>query len=108
MRGEATGPLPEIDGFIAAAAQLADEVVHGAGLRLELRRTDAGEAHEVRVAAAERPVAEPRDQRAHAFVLAALASAVQRLDRHHPVERWLRLVVGEEPHRRTPRMTGER
>jgi hypothetical protein len=77
-------------------------------LRLELRRTEADEAHQMRVAAAERGVAVPRDQVLHAVVLALAAAAVEGLDRHDALERRLRLVVRAESHVGPAGMAGQR
>src|SRR5438132_4181491 len=83
----------EVDGPIAAALQLAYEVVGGADLRLEVRRADADEADEVRVAAAERPVAVAARELGDARVLPLPAAAVEGLDGDDARERRLRLVV---------------
>src|SRR5437879_2878450 len=76
--------------------------------RLELRRAHADEAHEVRVAAAVRLVAEAPDELRDACVLAFPAATVERLDGDHAVQRRLALVVVAEADRRSSRMAGER
>src|SRR5262245_54781228 len=81
----------EVGGPGRAARQLAHQVVDATDLGVDLGRADADEAHEVRVAAAERPVSESLDQVPHPFVLAALAAAIEGLDRHHALERRLAL-----------------
>src|SRR6185369_15797227 len=99
---------PEVDGPIAPARERPDEVLGRPDVRLELRRAEADEAHEMRVAAAERGVAVPRDQLLHAVVLALAAAAVERLDGDHALERRLRLVVGAQADVRPAGMARER
>src|SRR6185369_14867754 len=47
---------PEVDGPIAPARERPDEVLGRPDVRFELRRAEADEAHEMRIAAAERGV----------------------------------------------------
>src|SRR5689334_12581525 len=101
-------PGAEVDRPVAARLQLADEVVHRADRRVELRRADADEADEVRVAAAVRGVAVTADEVRHPRVLALPAPAVQRLDGDDALERRLRLVVRAETDRRPAGMTRQR
>src|SRR2546422_5217625 len=99
---------PKVDWPIASARELADQIVHGPDGRLELRRAHADEAHEVRVAAAVRLVAEAPDQLRDARVLALLAASVERLDGDDAVEGRPARVVVAETDRRPSRMAGER
>src|SRR5205809_4969192 len=101
-------PRPEVDGAVATALQLTHQVVNGADRRLELRRADADEAHQVRVAAPVGLVTVAADQLLDPLVLALPAAAADRLDGDHALQRRLGLVVCAEPDGRPPGMAGQR
>src|SRR5437660_12484546 len=97
-----------VDGTVTAGLQRADEIIDAPDVVVELRRADADEAHEMRVAAAERVIAEAADQLGDPIVLALAASSVERLDRDHALERRLGRVVRAEPDVRSAGMTRQR
>src|SRR5271163_4973728 len=84
---------PKIYWLIGAIFEFTHQIFDRADFRVEVRRAETDQAHEMTVRAADRPIPKFPDQRLATLVLALAGTAVEHFHRDHIFERRLFGVV---------------